>query len=100
MSWYCKAVEQYRKDTPQIKLDNCYSHVYIEYATRDAADAVKWYRKAEQGDRDAQFALGECYANGKGVEKDTAEAVKWYWKAASQGDERAAEKLKKMDSKD
>ena len=42
----------------------------------------------QQGDADAQFELGFCYANGKGVEQDQAEAVSWYRKAAEQGDVR------------
>src|SRR5438309_9048594 len=47
---------------------------------------MKWYRKAaEQGHADAQFALGACYANGRGVGKDEVEAGKWYRKAAEQG---------------
>jgi TPR repeat protein len=39
---------------------------------------------AEQGDAEAQFNLGYCYDDGRGVEKDYAEAVKWYRKAAAQ----------------
>ena len=42
-------------------------------------------KKAEQGDAQAQYNLGECYADGAGVAKDVAEAVKWYRKAAEQG---------------
>ncbi len=48
-------------------------------------EAVKWCRKAaEQDDAKAQFNLGFCYANGRGVTKDEAESVKWYRKAADQ----------------
>ncbi|HQE88803.1 MAG TPA: tetratricopeptide repeat protein, partial [Verrucomicrobiota bacterium] len=32
----------------------------------------------------AQFNLGICYANGRGVAQDKAEAVKWFRKAAAQ----------------
>ena len=43
-------------------------------------------KKAEQGNAEAQFKLGEMYRFGnKGVSKDSAEAVKWYEKAAEQG---------------
>ena len=49
-------------------------------------DAAKAFRiAAEKGRADAQFNLGWCYANGKGVEKDLSEAVRWYRKAARQG---------------
>lgn len=42
--------------------------------------------KAEQGDAEAQFALGEYYYRGDedGVQ-DYEQAVSWYYKAAEQG---------------
>ena len=52
---------------------------------QDYVEALKWYRKAaERGYFEAQFKLGEMYANGKGVAKDDVEALKWYRKAAQQ----------------
>lgn len=42
--------------------------------------------KAEQGDAEAQLALGAAYYNGEGVAEDDKEAVRWYRKAAEQGD--------------
>jgi TPR repeat protein len=52
----------------------------------DHPEAVRWYRKAaEQGHATAQYNLGWCYENGRGVEKDAREAVRWYRKAAEQG---------------
>ncbi len=63
--------------------------------------AVEQYRKAaEQGDDEAQIKLGDCYRYGIGVEKNDDEATKWFRLAASQGNERATEKMKEMDSKD
>ena len=57
-----------------------------EGVAKDAAEAVKWYRKAaEQGFAAAQYNLGVCYYSGEGVAKDAAEAVKWFRKAAEQG---------------
>jgi TPR repeat protein len=48
-------------------------------------EAVKWYRKAaEQNLARAQYNLGICFANGKGVAKDEAEALKWFRKAVEQ----------------
>lgn len=38
--------------------------------------------------------VGECYANGWGVETKLTKAKEWYEKAASQGYESAIEKLK------
>ena len=40
---------------------------------------------AEQGDREARFALGSCYLEGKGVPRDYAKAMAWYLLAARQG---------------
>ena len=40
---------------------------------------------AEQGDAEAQLALGLTYDNGKSVIEDDAEAVRWYRLAAEQG---------------
>ena len=41
--------------------------------------------KAEKGDAKAQYNLGICYYNGKGVERSYPKAVEWYEKAANQG---------------
>ena len=41
--------------------------------------------RAEAGDADAQFTLGEFYTAGEGVPQDDAEAVAWYHLAAQQG---------------
>ncbi|PMN90427.1 DUF2971 domain-containing protein [Enterovibrio norvegicus] len=40
---------------------------------------------ASQGDPDAQYKLGNVYAQGKGVEQSDEQAVYWYKKAAEQG---------------
>lgn len=76
-------------------------------------EAVKWLQKAAQ-QRDAvtpfrfgyrkvfqeahvqaQYKLGEMYANGRGVPQDDGEAAKWYRKAAEQGYPAAQNKLAK-----
>jgi TPR repeat protein len=60
-------------------------------------EAAKWYRKAaEQGEADAQFALGRCYEEGKGVLADYEEAMKWYRKAADQGHADAERQYRKL----
>ena len=40
---------------------------------------------AEKGDAIAQFNLGLCYKNGKGVLEDDKQAVDWWTQAAEQG---------------
>lgn len=49
--------------------------------------------KANQGDAEAQFNLGNYYENGIGVAKSEAEAARWYRKAASQGNKDAKDRL-------
>ncbi len=41
-------------------------------------------KKAEAGDAEAQYNLGQCHEKGLGVIKDNKEAVKWYTKSAEQ----------------
>jgi len=42
--------------------------------------------RAEAGDPEAQWRLGNIYVFGQGVDQDDSEAEKWYRKAAEQGD--------------
>jgi len=57
------------------------------YNQSDSATALKECRPlAEQGNVDAQFALGDMYFRGQGVPQDDAQARDWYLKAAEQGD--------------
>lgn len=56
------------------------------------AEAYEKYRlAAELGHALAQYSLGCCYHEGRGVEQNYAEAVKWYRIAAEQGDARAVQ---------
>lgn len=53
---------------------------------KDDMEAAKWYRKAaEQGDPNDQFAMGNFYADGRGLPKNLDEAARWYRKSADQG---------------
>ena len=62
-------------------------------AAYDRGDYAKAYQEfkalADQGDAEAQSALGMMYEYGEGVSKDYAEALKWFRKAAEQGDDEA-----------
>jgi TPR repeat protein len=52
--------------------------------------AASWYLKAaEQGDSRAQYSIGYCYAQGKGVFYDPNQAMQWYEKASDQGEDEA-----------
>nr|WP_323667895.1 tetratricopeptide repeat protein [Burkholderia cenocepacia] len=53
---------------------------------QDAAEAAKWYRRAaDQGDPQAQNALGYLYDSGRGVKQSDTDAFNWYRLAAEQG---------------
>ena len=73
----------------QYLLGNIYTKVLYSESygvALDKAEGVEWYRKAaEQGNAEAQNAMGYAYDTGNGVAQDYAEAVKWYKKAAVQG---------------
>lgn len=46
-------------------------------------EAVRWYRlAAEKGHADAQFALAQAYATGRGVMQDHKKAAYWFNRAA------------------
>ena len=52
----------------------------------DSLKAFEWYSKAaEQGNKDAQLTLGECYKYGIGTNKDDKKSFEFYMKAAEQG---------------
>jgi hypothetical protein len=56
-----------------------------------------WFRKAaDQGDAEAQVAVGCIYGQGADVPKDEKEAAKWFRKAAEQGDATAQYNLASM----
>ncbi len=49
--------------------------------------------KAEQGDSKAQYAVGEMYEKGRGVERDPRQAFSWYSKSSQKGNMKAEYKL-------
>jgi TPR repeat protein len=76
VKWYRKAAEQ----------GHAMSQGYITSWAGMTPKEVQTFDdarlKAGKGDADAQYMLGMCYSDGKGVPKDKAEAVKWFRKAA------------------
>ena len=48
---------------------------------------------AKNGEAQAQYAVGEMYRRGKGIEASDKEALNWFMHAASQGDLRASYKV-------
>ncbi|MDH4409681.1 MAG: hypothetical protein QE273_08695 [Verrucomicrobiales bacterium] len=58
------------------------------YAEEGAKEDVERYRAlAEQGDSQAQWSLGVCYALGEGVPEDVVTAYMWFNLSSAQGDE-------------
>lgn len=56
------------------------------HGRRDYATALRlWRPLADQGNAEAQYALGFMYAGGQGVPQNNAEAAKWWRLAADQG---------------
>ena len=69
----------------QYNIGVCYSNG-IGGVIKDKIESAKWIRiAAESGHSQAQYILGNDYANGRGVTKDPIEAIKWYKKSAIQG---------------
>lgn len=58
-----------------------------------AADINALQIKAQAGDPEAQFQMGEAYRAGKGVTADIEAAIMWYRRATAQGHIRASEEL-------
>ncbi len=58
-----------------------------DYSKGDYTSALKHLKTAASfGYKDAQYKLGQMYAEGDGVEKNYDEALNWYKKAAEQGE--------------
>lgn len=69
----------------QLNLGLAYANALGGLPTDDD-QAAYWFRKAaEQGYPEAQYALGNLYAEGRGVPQDDTEAVRWFREAAEQG---------------
>ena len=58
-----------------------------------APDVALVRERAEQGVVESQFALGNMYFTGNGVEQNIEEALKWYRRAAEKGNAMAQLKL-------
>ena len=67
---------------------------------KDYKQAMGWYQKAaEQGVNRAQLGIGSMHADGHGVEKDYVKARMWFSIAEVNGNERAGQYLKRIDTR-
>ncbi len=81
---------QAAQTAPQPTPEEMFQHGKAAYGAEQYTEAIEWYSKAaEQGVAEAQYRLGRCYYNGKGVSQNSEEAVRWFRKAAEQGDAEA-----------
>ncbi|AKS41783.1 caspase family protein [Wenzhouxiangella marina] len=63
---------------------------YTAYSRADYRSALRvWQGRADEGDAEAQYMVGEIHEKGLGTEPDYAEAARWYRLAADQGHSRA-----------
>ncbi|TVU15604.1 hypothetical protein EJB05_39134, partial [Eragrostis curvula] len=63
---------------------------YLEADPPKAEEAIRWfYPAASAGNARAQYNLGLCLQNGRGVKRNQKEAAKWYLRAAEGGNIRA-----------
>ena len=66
---------------------------------QDHAIAAQLFRKAaDQGDAEAQFSIGGCYAHGQGVPRDLIVAVHWLRRTVKHDFEPARELLPKAEA--
>lgn len=82
----------------QNNLGACYEHgIGCKQGYRNA---VSWYRKAAaQQLAYASSNLGYCYLYGHGVRADKTSALAWFERALEQGDERAADMVRRLGDK-
>lgn len=71
----------------------CVAPVVPTFAADETPDYIeemrKWQPKAEAGDAEAQFQLGQMYALGHGFKQNFKTAAEWYAKSAEQGNAKA-----------
>jgi hypothetical protein len=83
------------RDEPSAR--NMFQYARALAKSKEFVEAVEWYEKsAGQGYVQAQFALGDVYEFGEGVELNYVLAQSWYEKAADQGHTHALEKLNRL----
>ncbi len=64
----------------------CVSAVWVPAVAADKGIDSSLFAKANAGNAEAQYQLGNAYNYGDGVRRDYAQALVWYRKGAEQGD--------------
>lgn len=89
--WYEKLIHV--ESTPELyyKSGYCYERI------NDYHTAVQRYQQAAtKGDKEAQYRLGLCTEQGKGIKANNDQAIQWYRKAADQGHTEAKTNLNRL----
>jgi SH3-like domain-containing protein len=69
---------------------NAYNQALDAYNNNDYETALPiWRRLADEGNADAQYALGVAYLKGEGVSRDLNESMKWFEQAGNSGNVQA-----------
>ena len=85
-----QAIEWYRKAAGQ---DNQKAISRLELMKANESRFSRDSRRAEKGDPESQYSLGNMYTKGVGTPIDQEQARHWYEKAANQGNVKAGYKL-------
>ena len=93
----CSLFLVYAATSPELQ----YGIGLIHETRQDYHQAKEWFEKAAaQGDAYAQFALGDMYADGVGVQQDRHQAKEWFGKACDNKSQRACDRYKALDHQD
>ena len=98
---YLKILQTKSEQNPTVANDLAYLYAIggIGVGTVDEKKTFELYYKATKGGITVgMWNLGNCYLNGKEVEESKELAMAWFEKAAKNGDEVAANYLKKIES--
>jgi hypothetical protein len=69
-----------------VKRANAARYGFDRNVPKDYAQAMQLFRKAaDQGNAEAQNAIGDMYLKGQGVPQDYTQAMRWYRKAGDRG---------------
>eukprot|EP00834_Sanchytrium_tribonematis_P000302 NODE_6_length_70510_cov_1.054395.p7 type:complete len:639 gc:universal NODE_6_length_70510_cov_1.054395:21643-23559(+) len=96
IAWYTKAAQQGHPDS-ELALSGWYLTGADGILQRSDTEAYLWARKAaDKGLAKAEYAVGYYSEMGIGVKKDIEEARRWYVRSASQGNQRALQRLNEL----
>ncbi len=94
-----------KQQQPKVKAKKTPEEEELDWALRNCESTCKEYKKAfdiikkyaENGNAEAQYTLGLCYANGDVVPEDFKKAYYWHKKAADQGHKNAQWEIEHWD---